>query len=378
MAYKEELKISLVRQYERGAAVSDIAKESGVPENSIYRWIREYKTIKAENYCFTPREYDHLKKRVEKLTHMIEILRLSGCISAIPLKKRLPIMEAIYNSHSSYSVHEICEAMEVARGTFYNHIFRRIDTRRKEERELRLIKTVQQIYTDSGQRYGADRIMKVLAVSGTHVSKKHVLEIMQELGIESVRQGAKRISVNKKEKPANKLRRDFSADAPNMVWVSDITYFSFREKHFFICAVIDLFSRMVVSYGMSERASKQLVSSTLRRAIEERKPDPGLVFHSDRGSQYTSKSFQQLLADKGIIPSLSEKGKPYDNAVAEAFFSTMKKEELYRRDYHSDKDFRKGIKDYIVFYNSNRAHAYLNYRSPAEFEALYYEKNDNE
>lgn len=211
---------------------------------------------------------------------MIEILRLSKCIASVPLKKRLMIMESIYNSNpNKYSVHEICEAFEVARGTFYNHIFRRADTSAKESRELQII--------------------------------------------------------------------------------------------------IDLYSRKVVGYHVSEQASKQLVSTTLRRALQYRNPPAGLTFHSDRGSQYTAKSFQRLLSDNHILQSLSEKGKPYDNAVAEAFFHRSKKEELYRHDYYSESDFKRSLADYILFYNAARAHAYLNYKSPDEYEALYSKKNDN-
>lgn len=371
MAYSEALKKSLAQQYENGERVSVISAETGIPANSIYRWIKSYKLIYAENYSFTPKDFDSLHRRTEKLTHIIEILRLTKCISSIPLKKRLAIMDEIYGSYPRYSVHELCEAMEVSRGTFYNHLFRRADTGKKEQRELLLMQKVQQIFTDSGERYGADRIMKVLAKSGLHVSKNHVLEIMQELGLESVRQGAKRISINKKEQNANKLKRFFSADRPNKVWVSDITHFGVCDKHFYICVIIDLYSRKVVAHRVSEYQSKQLVSSTLRIAIQSRKPPAGLIFHSDRGIQYTSKSFRRLLSENGMEQSLSAKGTPYDNAVAEAFFSTLKKEELYRRDYRTEADFKRSLDQYIVFYNTSRAHAYLKYRSPDEYEALY-------
>lgn len=374
MAYKEEFKISLVREYERGGVVAEIARKNGVSEGSVYRWIREYKMIQAGNATFTPKEFASLKKRSERQAHMIEIIRLSGFISAMPLKKRLPVMESIYKSHPDYSVHEICEAMEVARGTFYNHIFRRADTQLKDERELIIKQAVNQIFMDSSQRYGADRIMKVLGTTGIYVTKKHVLEIMDELGLESVRVGAKRISINKREQLTNRLKRDFSADAPNKAWVSDITHFSFQNQHFYICAIVDLYSRKILACRVAKHESKQLVSSTLLEALKARRPEPGLVFHSDRGSQYIANSFKKLLAQNGICQSLSEKGTPVDNAVCEAFFSTMKKEELYRRDYHSESDFKRSVFEYVNYYNGTRAHSYLNYRCPNDFEDLFYRK----
>lgn len=377
MAYPETRKIALVREYEQGKSVADISANSGVPANSIYRWIHEYKTIRTETKEFTPNDFYKLQVHSTKQDHVLEVIRLSGCISAIPQKKKLAILETIYDSHSEYSVHEICEALEVDRGTFYNHIFRRVDPSKKENREKELMQTVQQVYSDSGQRYGADRITKVLKANGVNINKQHVLDIMHELGLESVRQGAKRTYQQKREKTANKLRRDFSADRPNKVWVSDITHYKCGDRHFFICAIIDLFSRKVIAYRIAEHESKQLVNTTIKDAIANRHPPKGLIFHSDRGGQYMSKSLLKILSENDITQSLSTAGKPYDNAVAESFFSTLKKEELYRHDYKSINEFRCSVGKYIDFYNQVRAHSYLRFMSPEKYERKCVQQNDN-
>ena len=377
MSYPRELKIALVREYEQGKTVAEISKSRGIPENSIYRWIREYKTIVADSYSFTPSDYNKLQKHSKKADHVLEIIRLSGFISVLPLKKRLATAETIYRGHSEYSVHEICEALDIDRGTFYNHIFRRRDTSWRDEKEHRLMLTVQQVFDESGQRYGADRITKTMNAQGISINKQHVLSIMHELGLEAMSEGSKKTYKQKREQHANKVRRQFSVDRPNKVWVSDITYFNCCGKSMYICVVIDLYSRMVVGYSVSGKDSKQIVSSAIKKAIESRKPEKGLILHSDRGNQYVANSLNNLLKKHGIEQSFSASGKPYDNAVAEAFFSILKKEELYRYQYRSVHDFLESLDNYIEYYNKTRVHSFLRYLSPAQFEAKNSAKNDN-
>lgn len=140
-------------------------------------------------------------------------------------------------------------------------------------------------------------------------------------------------------------------------------------KYFYTCVIIDLFSRMVVAYGISKKNSTQLVSATFRKAYTERTPKDGLVFHSDRGVQYASHSFQKLLSEHNVTQSFSASGKPHDNAVEEAFFASLKREAIYRHDYTSEKAFCNGVEKYIDFYNCRRPHFTLNYKTPAQFEA---------
>lgn len=377
MSYPKDTKIALVKEYEQGKTVATISKDSGIPENSIYRWIREYHTINTTNTSFTPSDHNKLQLHASKLEHMLEIVRMSGCVTASPLKKRLTIAETIYHTHTEYSVREICEALEIDRGTFYNHIFRRRDTSWRDEKEKQLMLIVQQVFDDSGQRYGANRITKTMKAQGISINKQHVLDIMHELGLEAMSEGAKNSYKKKREQHTNRIRREFSVDKPNKVWVSDITYFNCDGKHLYLCVIIDLFSRMVVGYTISKRESKQLVSGTLKKAIEFRNPEPGLIFHSDRGGQYISNSFVSLLKKSGMEQSLSESGKPYDNAVAEAFFSIIKKEEMYRHQYKSVHDFQESVANYIEYYNKTRVHSFLGYLSPVQFESKFCGNNDN-
>ena len=240
MSYPKELKIALVREYEQGKSVAEISKARGIPENSIYRWIREYQSIKTANSSFTPSDHNKLLLHASKMEHMLEIVRMSGYIIVVPLKKRLETAETIYHAHGEYSVREICEALEIDRGTFYNHIFRRRDTSWRDEKEQKLMLTVQQIFDDSGQRYGANRITKTMKARGISINKQHVLNIMHELGLEAMGEGAKNSYKQKREQHTNRVRREFSVDKPNKVWVSDITYFNCGGKHLYISLIREI------------------------------------------------------------------------------------------------------------------------------------------
>lgn len=205
---------------------------------------------------------------------------------------------------------------------------------------------------------------------GHQISVKYITELMQEMGLSSVRTKSKKEYLKLNQQPKkNILRQDFKADFPNQIWVSDITCIKMGEKYYYVCVIIDLFSRRVVAYGVSKKNSTRLVSATFRRAYEERSPQGDLVFHSDRGVQYASHSFQKPLLGHSVRQSFSASGKPHDNAVAEAFFASMKQEEIYRHDYTSEKSFRNGVENYITFYNSRRPHRTLNFKTPVQFEA---------
>ena len=168
------------------------------------------------------------------------------------------------------------------------------------------------------------------------------------------------------------IQQQCHPDTSNSVWVSDITIFKLRDCYYSICAILDLFARKVIAYRISKKSSTQLVTFTFRQAYSERAPEPGLIFHSDRGSQYTSFSFEKLLQEKQVIQSFSRSGKPHDNAVMESFFSCLKKEELYRYRYSSEPEFLKGIERYITFYNEKRPHSSIHYKTPNAAEEAFY------
>lgn len=321
---------------------------------------------------FSITDYTTLQRKNQQLEHILQIIRLSGIIEEVPLQKRLVILARLHEQFEQYSVHELCEALNVSRGTFYNHIFRKADCTKYLEEQQALMLQVQQIFDDSKQRYGAEKIRIVLAENGIRVGKERIRKIMNELGLVSIRENAKSNYKKRQQyQKRNLLNQEFEAKRKNEIWVSDITYFKIKDYAVYLCVIIDLFSRRVVGYRVSKKSSTHLVTATFKKAFEDRGQPANLTFHSDRGGQYMSDTFMELLRSCGVKQSFSNSGRPYDNAVAETFFSTFKKEEAYRRDYSSEADFRKSVDEYIRFYNEVRPHQTLAYKSPARFEELY-------
>lgn len=300
-----------------------------------------------------------------KQGNIISILKSVHCTVHAPLKEKLHELELLYGQ---YDVHTLCAALDVSRGTFYNHILRNNACFEKRREEYRIL--IRSVFNDYRQVLGAEKTRKILVQLGYRVSTKYVSELMREMGLSSVRTTAKQhyLKAQQHEKKKNVLQQQFQADKPNQIWVSDVTCFKLGNYYFYICVIIDLFSRKVVAYKISKKNSTQLITTTFKMAWAQRNPEIGLTFHSDRGAQYTSHRFQQLLRERSVVQSFSNSGKPHDNAVAEAFFASFKKEELYRRNYSSEADFRRGLADYITFYNCQRPHRTLHNLTPSQAE----------
>lgn len=371
--YSVEFKRKVIQRYEKGESIKNLSQEFHIAQSTIYQWRKLFCSIQTPRHTYTPKEIDVLSRKLEKLEHELEIIRLSGYLAEVPLRRKLEVLENIYHENQRFSVHELCEALGVARGTFYNHIFRRADWSKREEEQAELMLKVQQIFDDSQQRFGSEKIRTVLAKNGVRVSAKRISAIMQELELRSIRSYAKK-QYKKRQQYAkrNLFEREFTAEHPNQIWVSDITYFRVNSYWVYLCIILDLYARRIVGYRVSRNASTNLVTATFRNAYRERGKPKNLIFHSDRGKQYTSAAFTQLLQKNGIKQSFSATGQPHDNAVAEAFFATFKKEEAYRREYTSEQSFCKSVEQYIRFYNEVRPHQTLKYQTPQAFEEKYY------
>lgn len=216
---------------------------------------------------------------------MLEIIRLSGFLARVPLQEKIPLMEHLHNEIGDlYSVKELCEALEASRGTFYNHIFRRTDPQKHQDEKMQLMPNIKQIFDNSRQRYGAGKIRAVLAETGQQVSAKRVSPIMQNLGLQSVCTDATEFYAKlQQRKKRNLLQRHFTADRPNQVWGSDITYFKVNHSRVYLCTIIDLFSRSVVEYRLSYSTNIRPVPTAFRKAYAERGNSKKLTFYSDRG-----------------------------------------------------------------------------------------------
>ena len=225
-------------------------------------------------------------------------------------------------------------------------------------------------FYDSGERFGAAMIKVKLNERGIKISKEHIRRLMKEMKL-VCKQNRSRCfnSTHRKYKyRRNRLQRNFTQDAPNKFWVSDITYARVRDEFYAVCAVIDLFSRKVLSFGISPEMDTDLVKKTFLQAFEYRNHPDGLTFHSDQGAQYTAFEFRKMLREFGVRQSLSNPGTPHDNAVAEAFFSILKREELSHNWYNSAEELENTVGDYVDFFNSKRPHRKLKLQTPDQFE----------
>ena len=371
--YSEELIQKCCEDYRAGVSVAAICEETGVSRSSVYAWIAKLGNDDPID-CTYKKTLAHLRSKYEKALQIIEILKVTDCTVSAPLRERLYALEKL---QGSYSVRVLCEALNVDRGTFYNHLKRnkKGDTEFAQKKRD-LTEMVLDIYNDSRGVYGRDKIHAILQQRGITTSPQTVAKIMCEQGITSMRTTAKRdyYAWRKTHETNNVLRQNFTYDKPNMVWVGDCTQINLFQRKYHICAIVDLFSRKVVAYKVSQRPSTRLVTDTFKMAYAERNPEPGLIFHSDQGCQYTSHAYRELMQNLGVIQSFSKKSSPHDNAVIESFFATLKQEELYRERYASEVEFKRRLKNYIEHYNSIRPHRTNKNLSPDQKECAFYAK----
>jgi transposase InsO family protein len=271
---------------------------------------------------------------------------------------------------ASAPVAALCKVLEVSRSGYYAWERRVPSARSREDAKLRV--HIAAIHERSRGVYGAPRVHAELRASGFRVSRKRVARLMSELGLESRRKRRFKATTDSRHTlpvAENVLDRKFEVDAPNVAWVTDITYVWTSEGWLYLAAILDLFSRRVVGFAMSERIDRQLALDALCAAVGRRLPNAGLVHHSDRGSQYASGDYQDALDEAGVVCSMSRKGNCWDNAVAESFFATLKTELVYLRRFATRAEAREAIFEFIEsFYNRERRHSTLGYLSPVAFE----------
>ena len=267
----------------------------------------------------------------------------------------------------------MCEVLEVSRSGFY--AWRRRPESERAQRHRELVDEMQTIHRDRDMRiYGSPRMSRELGVRGYHVSENTVAKLMHDHGLRAASSSKFRVTTDSKHTlpvAENVLNREFEQAAPDRVWLADITYVWTREGWLYLACVLDTYSRRIVGWSMKERMTQDLVLDALRMALGRRRPDRAgnLVHHSDRGSQYASQAFQELLRAENITCSMSRQGNCWDNAMMESFFATLKKERIYLEDYATRAAARASVFDYIErFYNRRRRHSALGYLSPEQFE----------
>jgi putative transposase len=280
----------------------------------------------------------------------------------------------IEEHRQEFDITLMCWLLQVSRSGYY--AWRKRQPSAREMADAQLLEAIKKIFAASGQTYGSPRIHMELRAEGIRCSRKRVERLMRENGLKVEQKRKSRVVTTDSDHDFpvahNVLDRDFTAENPNEKWVTDISYIHTDTGWLYLAVVMDLFSRAIVGWAMRPDLSRALVLSALRMAIANRQPPPGLLHHSDRGSQYCAHAYRQLQAEHKMVSSMSRKGNCHDNAAMESFFATLKKELVDRRHYRNQAEARSDIFAYIEgFYNRRRRHSTLGYVSPSAFENAY-------
>jgi len=278
----------------------------------------------------------------------------------------------IEHHQATFTVTRMCDMMEVSCSAFYDWLKRSESAHSLEDR--RLSEKVKKSHQKSRETYGARRIVKDLVEDDEVISRERVGRLMKQQNLESKSKRKFKATTNSKHNhpvAPNLLDRKFQVEQPDTVYVGDITYISTDEGWLYLAVLIDLYSRAVVGWAMSDRITAELANDALVMAVWKRKPNKGLMLHSDRGSQYASGLYQKTIKEHGFICSMSRKGNCWDNAPSESFFHTLKVELVHHRRYRTREAAKQDIFEYIeVFYNRQRRHSTIGYHTPLGYEKM--------
>ncbi len=279
----------------------------------------------------------------------------------------------IHKHRSHYPLSLMCNVLQVSPSGYYDWHGR--EPSQQQQRHEKILQAAARSHFESHRIYGYRKVWEDLDEQQVACCPETVRRVLQELGLFSRTKRKFVVTTDSQHThpvAENLLDRDFTAAGPNQKWLTDITYIPTREGWLYLAAVLDVFSRKIVGWSMSERIDTELVKSALQMATTQRSPEPGLLHHSDRGVQYASDAYRQILDELGVVCSMSRKGNCWDNAMMESFFGSLKTEWVYGKDYQTRQEAKQDLFKYIeMFYNRQRRHASLGYISPAEFERRY-------
>lgn len=278
--------------------------------------------------------------------------------------------EFIRQHREEFKVRTMCRVLDASKSGYYAWVKRPISRRFQDN--VRLVEDIQKIHAESRKAYGSPRIHAALLRQGVCCGHNRVARLMRLHYIVSRRQFYRKFrhaTSHGRYSTSNLVNRNFQVAQPNHVWAADITVIWSGSGWLYLAVVMDLYSRRIIGWAMQSRMTEDLTISALAAALGQRKPESGLIHHSDQGSQYASDSFRRALQEHGIVPSMSRRGNCYDNAVVESFFKSLKAELCKGTRFRTREEARSMIFEYIeVFYNRKRLHSTLGYRSPVEYE----------
>lgn len=366
--FTEDIKNEIIKRYRRGAKVCLLCKDYNVPQSTLYKWLKEssaylrqYKRLTISNH-----QIYQMERRIETLETENEIFRKSGCGINSSNKEKI---EAIERLKEKFTVYKMCKTLNILRSTYYHHE-KAPQKRWYELRNESLRPLIKEVFDLSKERFGAGKIAIKLKEQGVSAGKVIVNKLMKEMGLVCKQNQLRSYNTTNRSSRyrKNRLKRSFNQETPNTFWVSDVTYILVGNEDCYICVVIDLFSRKVISYNIYKVNNREFITSTFNEAFKIRGCPTNLTFHSDQGTQYTSYKFRALLRELGVLQSFSNPGTPYDNAVAENFFSIMKRESLSHKWYQSVEELKQDVEEFMSFFNGFRPLSRLGNLTPDEFE----------
>ncbi len=374
--YTLETRNNSLTAYKNGKPAKEICTLFGISRTCLYHWIKLYEIKKDKNTCqeFKYSEVIDLQKKVKKLEKTKKILQSALDSLNLTLTQKLEIAD---NLNGKYLAMDICRTIGINHSTFSNNSKRRKVVTKYEIHDSFLKTHILRIYNESGERFGAKKILEKLATENIRTSIRKVSLLMRELNIKSKRRNnpVKTASKPKYFYYKDKLRQNFNQTQPNTFWVGDVTCIKIHDNRYYLCVVMDLFSRKIISYEVSARNSIPLVVNAFKKAFELRSNPQGLTFHSDQGATYTSNQYKSLLKTLKVEQSFSKRGTPYDNSVVESFFSNLKRDDLHSRQFEYFDDMKCAVKNYIEHYNSYRPHESLSIKTPNQVEIEYFSEN---
>ena len=311
------------------------------------------------------------EKEITNLKRTIYIWENIGVGMNATTKEKEIATKQFLEKNSDYNFYQVCDVIGLNKGTYYHFINDKKNKTQYEINDEKLSIEIRNIYAKTEGRIGSNKIKLILDSRNVKASLQKVRKLMKKMNLKVVIKKPNRRDKDTTPKNIfrnNLLKKQFFQDKPNKVWVSDFTEIKINRAKFYLCVILDLFSRKVVAYRLSIRLNSNLALLTFKDAYQNRGEPNDLLFHSDQGSQYTSIEFMNTLKALKTKQSFSNPGNPYDNAVMESFFATLKREEVHRKKYKDYDDLKASIDKYMVFYNDIRPHKSLKYLTPTQFE----------
>lgn len=307
--FTEEQIQEFFQLHKNGTSIRQLTTDYNVSKSSLYKWFKQLDSERiVDGKTYTGRDIFFLQQEVEKLREELSIIHESKCMLKLSIEDRVNMMKELSDK---YNIHPLSRAFEVRRSTYYHRILRSPEKTVYEEKDELLRPLIQEIFHNSKERFGSEKIRVKLIEQGITVGAAKVSQLMKEMGLNANHKKPYRRANNlyKRNYRKNILQRQFDQPEPNLVWVSDFTYVKIGEVNHYICVIIDLFSRKVISYRISDKMDTHCVKLTFRKAFKERNQPKTLLFHSDQGIAYTSYAFRKYLREKWVCPKLCVKSK---------------------------------------------------------------------